>query len=464
MLPRMTWLRFACALALVPMLAFAAAEDTTRRARAFLDELVAIDTSNPPGNEDKAARVMAEHLRAAGLKPEIVPFAPGRSNLVVRLRGDGSRRPLILLAHLDVVGAANQPWTMPPFAVTEKQGWLYGRGVTDDKSWAAIAAALLIELHESRAPLKRDVILALTGDEESGGAGVRYLLEHRPELFANAELALNEGGGVVLDAQGKARLVNLGTAEKTFQDFDVVAHGVGGHSSVPNDENAIYRLTHALGKIELFKFPTRLTPTLRESLRAMAATQPEPRARAMRAAADVKGEHIPADLLAVMDPFPPVRAATRTTCVATIISGGTRDNALPVEAHATVNCRMLPGDTPDAVLKTLREVVANEAEVRLVPDVGAGPEVPVDGPVRVAVEKAAKRVFGPNIAVAARIGLGASDSRFLRQKGILAYGVGLLAKPEELTRNAHGPDEGAPAASLPLGVAFLRELVRELAQ
>jgi acetylornithine deacetylase/succinyl-diaminopimelate desuccinylase-like protein len=184
----------------------------------------------------------------------------------------------------------------------------------------------------------------------------------------------------------------------------------------------------------------------------------------MRAAANVKGERIPPELLATMDSSPPVRAATRTTCVATMLGGGTRDNALPVEARATVNCRLLPSDSPEAVLTVLRELVHEHATVRLVPDVGSGPEVPVDGPVRSAVEKAAKRVFGPTVAVAARIGLGASDSRFLRQKGILAYGLGLLAKPEELTRNAHGPDEGAPASSFPLGVAFLREVVAQLAQ
>ena len=139
-------------------------------------------------------------------------------------------------------------------------------------------------------PLHRDVILALTGDEESGGAGIRYILDHRKELVGDAEFALNEGGGVMLDAQGKARLVSLGTAEKTFQDYQLVAHGTGGHSSVPNDENAIYRLTHALDKLAAFKFPTQLTPAVRDSLRASAVTQPEARAKAMRAAADVKGD------------------------------------------------------------------------------------------------------------------------------------------------------------------------------
>src|SRR5262249_20698120 len=255
------------------------------------------------GNEEEAARLVGARRRAGGIEPTLVPFAPGRTNVVARLKGDGSRRPLLLLAHLDVVGAAGQPWTMPPFQVTERDGWLYGRGVTDDKSWASMATALLLELKRSRAPLHRDVILPLTGDEGSSGTSARYPLEHRPERIGDAELALNEGGGVLLDAAGKPRLVSLGTAEKTFQDFTFIARGVGGHSSVPNDENAIYRLARALERLAAFKFPTRLTPAIRESLRAMAVTQTEARAKAMRAAAEVKGDAIPPELLAIMDAY-----------------------------------------------------------------------------------------------------------------------------------------------------------------
>ncbi|HEX4461950.1 MAG TPA: M20/M25/M40 family metallo-hydrolase, partial [Polyangia bacterium] len=401
-----------------------AGESTEREARRLMDELVAVDTSNPPGNEAQAAIVIAKLLRDAGLAPTLVEFAPGRANLVVRLRGDGTKRPLILLAHLDVVGALGQPWTVPPFAVTEKNGWLYGRGVTDDKSWAAIATALFLELARTKAPLHRDIILMLTGDEESGGAGIQYLLKHRRDLFGEAEFALNEGGGIVLDPTGKPRLVNLGTAEKTFQDFTFIAHGVGGHSSVPNDENAIYHLARALEKLAGYSFPTRLSPVIRESLRAMATAQPEARAKAMRAAADSAGDAIAPALLATMDAYPPLRATMRTTCVPTLLAGGTRDNALPVEARATVNCRILPVDKVSQVHETLKQLAAGLADVELVPDVGVGPEVPVRGPVRDAVERAARAVFGRDIQVAARVGLGASDSRFLRQVGIQSYGVG----------------------------------------
>jgi acetylornithine deacetylase/succinyl-diaminopimelate desuccinylase-like protein len=455
-------MRAALTLLLVTLTGAARADETAAMARQLLDELVETDTSNPPGNEEKAAKLIAGKLRAAGIESTIVPFAPGRANLVARLKGDGSKRPLLLLAHLDVVGAAGQPWTTPPFTVTEKDGWLYGRGVTDDKSWVAMATALVIELKKTHAPLHRDVILALTGDEESGGAGIRYVLEHRKDLIGDAEYALNEGGGVTLDGQGKARLVSLGTAEKTFQDFSFIAHGVGGHSSVPNDENAIYRMARALEKVAAYKFPTRLTPAVRDSLRATAVTQPEARAKAMRAAAEVKGDTIPAELLAAMDSHPMVRALTRTTCVATMMNGGTRDNALPVEAKATVNCRIMPVETIESVQETLKKLAAGLADVEIVTDFGIGPEVPNSGPVRAAVEKATRAVWGAEVPVVARIGLGASDSRFLRKAGIQSYGIGVMAKPDELTRNAHGPDEAAPASSFPLGVAFLRDIVKAL--
>src|SRR3954452_17433785 len=165
-------MRAATVLALVLAAHAAFADVTTTEARTLLDELVAIDTSNPPGNEEKAARHVAAKLKAAGIESTVVPFGPGRANLVARLKGDGTKKPLLLLAHLDVVGAAQQPWTMPPFQPTEKDGFLYGRGVLDDKGFAAIATSVFLELAKAKTPLHRDVILALTGDEESGGAGI----------------------------------------------------------------------------------------------------------------------------------------------------------------------------------------------------------------------------------------------------------------------------------------------------
>jgi acetylornithine deacetylase/succinyl-diaminopimelate desuccinylase-like protein len=446
------------ALLLIPTTTFA-------DSRTLLDELIRIDTSSPPGNEEKAARAMGAHLKAAGIPFEIVPFAPGRASLVARLKGDGTKKPLILLAHLDVVGATQQPWTVPPFVPTEKDGMLYGRGVLDDKGWAAIATETFLELHREKAKLHRDVILALTGDEESGGGGIRYILDKKRALVGDAELALNEGGTTLLDAKsGKVKVVMLQTAEKTFQNFELVAHGVGGHSSIPNDENAIYRLARALDRLAAFRFPAKLSPTIREALKGRAALEPEPYASALRAASTAPGETIPEASLKVLDERPPLRALPRTTCVATILSGGTRDNALPVEAKANVNCRMLPSDTVEGTRATLQKIAAGDAEVKLIPDVGFGPEVPVTGPVRDALEKVARQLYGNDILITAALGTGASDSRFLRGIGIQAYGLGLLPVTPADALRPHGPDERAPVASVPAGAKLLREMVRALAE
>jgi acetylornithine deacetylase/succinyl-diaminopimelate desuccinylase-like protein len=450
-------MRLALLSLLVPTLAFA-------DARSLLDELVRIDTSNPPGHEELAARAMGAHLKKEGVPFEVVPWAPGRASLVARLKGDGSKRPLILLAHLDVVGADHQPWTVPPFTPTEKDGFLYGRGVLDDKGWAAIATETFLELHRSHAKLHRDVILALTGDEESGGAGIRYLLEHKRALLGDAELAMNEGGATLLDDKtGRVKVVQMQTAEKTIQDYELLAHGTGGHSSIPNDENAIYRLATALDALAKFRFPAKLTPTVREALKGRAALQPEPYASALRTAAAAPGDTIPAATLKVIDQEPPLRALTRTTCVATLLSGGTRNNALPVEARANVNCRILPGETIESVRATLQKLTG-AVEVRIVPDWGSGPEVPVTGIMRDAVEKVAHQLYGDDVLVTAALGTGASDSRFLRAIGIQAYGLGLLPVTTADVSKPHGPDERAPVASIPAGAKFLREMVRTLAE
>jgi acetylornithine deacetylase/succinyl-diaminopimelate desuccinylase-like protein len=275
--------------ALLLLTTFACADET----RDILAELVATDTTNPPGNEEKAARLIAARLQKAGVNAELVPFGNGRANVIARLKGDGTKKPLLLLAHLDVVGAAGQPWTVPPYQLTEKDGWLYGRGVQDDKGWAACAVSVFLDLLRSKVKLHRDVVLALTGDEESGGEGIKYLLAQRPDLLGDVELSLNEGGNLRLDAVGKPILFLYQPSEKVYNDYQLAATGLGGHSSVPNDENAIYRLARALDKLAAYKFPVRLTPAIRDMLRATATGQPAERARALKTMADANGASRP---------------------------------------------------------------------------------------------------------------------------------------------------------------------------
>ena len=429
--------------------------------RALLARLVEVDTTNPPGNEARAVAILSARLSAEGVPFRISEFAPGRQNLVARLAGDGSERPLLLLAHLDVVGADGQPWTSPPHQVTERGGFLAARGVSDDLGMALMELETVLLLRRSGVTLHRDVILALTGDEESGGAGVRWLLEHEPQSL-QAEFALNEGGGLRLDEHGQLSFVGLQAAEKTYQDFELVAKGSTGHSSVPLADNAIYRLSRALDHLGRYRFPVRVLDVTRAYFRARADVEEEPLRAALRAAAAAKGA-VPPAALATLEANPMLAASLRTTCVATTVNGGTRANALPSEARANVNCRILPDESIEAVQRELTRVVADPAvTIEPINTFGSGPPSSLAGPLPAAVRKTAAAMW-PGKPIVPLLSLGATDSRFVRAQGIAAYGLNPIALSEGDARRAHGIDERIPIASLRPGLEFFYRLVNELA-
>jgi acetylornithine deacetylase/succinyl-diaminopimelate desuccinylase-like protein len=431
------------------------------RARSLLDALVAANTSNPPGNEARAAALGAQRLAAAEIPFARTPFAPGRENLVARLQGDGSQPPLLLLAHTDVVGAEGQAWSSDPHRVVEKDGYLVGRGVADDLGMAALILEVLLLLHEADTPLARDVILAWTGDEESGGSGVRHLLAESPASI-EAELAINEGGMIRLGDDGTPTWIELQTAEKIYQDYVVVAHGETGHSSVPLADNAIYRLAAALTRLEAHRFPARLLPVTRAHFAARAPFEPPERRDAMRALSEAT-HALPAEALAVLDADPVLAASLRTTCVATLLSAGTRVNALPAEAQATVNCRILPDETPEDVQKMLAQVFA-DPKLAITPtdEFGFGTPSPLEGPVLDAIASVSQQMW-PGLPIVPFMSRGATDSRFLRAHGITAYGIDPIPMTDADARRAHGIDERIPADGLRTGVEFLHRLVLALA-
>ena len=429
--------------------------------RSLLVRLVAADTTNPPGNEARAATILAARLDEEKIPYEVTEFAPGRKNLVARLSGDGNQRPLLLLAHLDVVGAEGQPWTSPPHEVTERDGFLVGRGVGDDLGMALLELETAILLKRSGASLRRDVILAFTGDEESGGAGIRWLLANRLQSV-QADFAFNEGGGVRLGDDGRVSFVGLQVAEKTYQDFRIGAKGATGHPSVPNPDNAIYRLARGLEHLGAYRFPPRMLPVTRAYFRARAEVEPPPLAAALRTAAASKGA-IPATALVTIEKNPILGAALRTTCVATMVAGGTRANALPAEANATVNCRILPDETIEDVARVLTEVVADPGlTVERLEPFGSGPASDAEGTLPAAVRKVAAETWSA-APVVPILSLGTTDSRFLRAHGIPAYGLNPIAVSEADGRRAHGVDERIPIASLRPGLEFFHRLVLELA-
>jgi acetylornithine deacetylase/succinyl-diaminopimelate desuccinylase-like protein len=451
-------------LLLLAATAHADADTTAREARAILDELVSFDTSH--GGETTALAPLAERFRRAGVPVELLESAPGRGNLVARLRSRGRKRPLLVLAHVDVVPVEGQPWTTPPFHATERDGYLYGRGVGDDKAMAAAAAAVALDLARTHAPLARDLIIALTAGEETGGlAGARWLVERHRDLV-DAAIALNEGGSILLSPDEKrVRMVGIGSAEKSYQSYTLTVRGRGGHSSIPDaGADPVVRLARALVRVGELRFPARVLPAVAGALALRAAAEKPPLADAIRRAVAAAPSVAPEDD-ALLSAQPVLNSMIRTTCVTTMLEASPQDNVLPTAARATVNCRLLPDETSTAVGAALARAIADPAvEVKPIGDSVVAPPSPLTGEVPDAIRRVVARLW-PGAAVSHTMGAGTTDSRHLRAVGVAAYGVScapLTLADIEQGRAAHGVDERRPLAWLPEGARFLRELVLEL--
>jgi acetylornithine deacetylase/succinyl-diaminopimelate desuccinylase-like protein len=433
--------------------------------RATLEQLVAVDTSH--GHETDLLAPIAARFRAVGLPTEILESAPGRGNLVARYKGNGAKKPLLLIAHVDVVPVEGQPWTVPAFHVTEKDGFLWGRGINDDKGMAATLVAIALEMARARPVLSRDVVFALTAGEETGGiTGAQWLAQHHKDLI-DAEIALNEGGGVrVSDDFERAQIVGVGVAEKTFQSYRLVVKGKGGHSSIPpTDGDPVVTLAKALMQVGQLRFPAHALPAVRESFAASTREEKSPLAEALGHVAATGQVSEEDDRVLSRDRS--FNAQIRTTCVTTQLEGSPQDNVLPTSVQAVVNCRILPDETREQTRDALVRIIGDaQVQVEPIEDYGFGPYSPVDGVVPAAVRKVSAALW-PGVPVVSSMSTGATDSRHLRSVGILAYGVssGMSSRHEALTgHGAHGPDERRPVKWLPEGVRFLREVTYELAR
>jgi acetylornithine deacetylase/succinyl-diaminopimelate desuccinylase-like protein len=437
-------------------------EDEARR---MLSELIAIDTSR--GDETRALRPIADRLKKAGIRAEIVEGVPGRGNLVARVVGDGSKRPLLLLAHVDVVPTDGQPWTTDPFVPTEKGGFLYGRGVNDDKAMAATFAAIALELARKKTPLARDVIVALTAGEETGGfVGVQWLVKNRRELL-DAEIALNEGGSVwVSNDFSHVNSVTIGVAEKVSQNYRMTARGGGGHSSMPApNADPVQRLAKAIAKVGAQRFPAHVLPYVKDGLLSRAKGEKPPFADALRRAAEGAPKVTPADD-AILSANRLTNALIHTTCVTTMLQASPQANVLPTSAEATINCRILPDETVEGTLGALKKAVDDDAiAIETTEPFGGGPPSPIEGEVPAAVRKVALSMW-PGAFVHPDMGVGATDSRTLRALGVAAYGIGsgMFSLAEASSgHTAHGPDERRRIEWIAPNVRYLWEVTRTLA-
>lgn len=437
------------------------------RAREIFKELIEINTTDTPnGNNTKAAEAMAARLKAAGFPAAdvqvLVPEADARKgNLVARLRGTGAKRPLLLLAHLDVVEAKREDWSFDPFAFREQDGYFYGRGTTDDKSMAAHFVANIIRLKQEGYQPERDLILALTSDEEGGTInGVDWLMKNHRQLI-DAEFAINEGGGGTMRG-GKYLTNEVQASEKVYQDFRLEATNAGGHSSLPIKDNAISHLAEGLARLAKFEFPVELNEVTRGYFERSATVQTDPKVAAdMRAVARPTPDLAAAARLSASLPY--YNAQMRTTCVATLLAGGHANNALPQMATANVNCRILPGVSPAAVKDKLVEVLADpKIKVSLVGEATPSKPSPLRPDVVGAVESLTKEMF-PGVIVVPVMSTGATDGLYLRNGEIPTYGVdGSFGDIDDV--RAHGRDERIGVKQFFEGLEFQYRLIKALSK
>jgi acetylornithine deacetylase/succinyl-diaminopimelate desuccinylase-like protein len=432
-------------------------------AREIFRELIEINTVTATGDTAQAAEAMAARLRAAGLpEADVQVFhpAPRKGNLVARLRGTGARKPILLMAHLDVVEARREDWSVDPFTLTERDGFFYGRGTTDDKHMAAGFVATLIRLKQEGYRPDRDIILVLETDEEAfspgGPYGIPWLLQHHRDLL-DAEYALNEGGGLGLK-DGRPFEMDFQTCEKVYQSYWLEVRNPGGHSSLPSKNNAIYHLAEGLARLAKFDFPVHLNETTRAYFERAAALEEGPTALDMKAVAQPDPD---AGAVARLSAIPIYNAQLRTTCVATRLEAGHADNALPQRARALLNCRIVPGESEQEVRKTIIRVLADD-QIAVTANTVANmsPTSPLNPEVLHAVEKLTSELW-PGTPVIPAMETGATDGRFLRNAGIPTYGVDGFGT-DVFDVRAHGKDERMPVKSFYEGVEFSYRLVKAL--
>ncbi len=451
---------FAAALLGSPQTLLAQSSDQRALERDILKQLIEINTSDSARQTGLAAKAMADRLVEAGFPREdikLIETTPGITNLVARYRGRGVGKPILLMAHLDVVGARREDWSFDPFAFREAGGYYYGRGSSDNKAGCAMLVANFIRYKREGFVPARDLVIVLTGDEETTGDGIQNLVQKHRELV-DADFALNTDGGGGELQDGKPVAFSVQTAEKVYLTFQLEVRNKGGHSSVPEPDNAIYRLSAGLGRLARFSFPVRLNETTRAFFTQSASTQPRRIGADMRTVAR-SADPAAARRLSAAAPY--YNSVLRTTCVATRLFAGHADNALPQLARATVNCRLLPDHPPDSAEATLRRVLADTAiHLSRVDEPTLSPASPLRPDVMEPVTALARKMW-PQTVVVPEMSTGATDGLYVRNAGIPVYGVSAVFERIDDIR-AHGRDERIGVKAYHDAATYWYELVKNL--
>jgi acetylornithine deacetylase/succinyl-diaminopimelate desuccinylase-like protein len=435
------------------------AEQAQAQAAHFLADLIRIDTQDPPGNESRVAHYIEGVLKDAGIPSEILEPVPGRASIVARLQGNGTKRPLLIMGHEDVVPVDRARWTVDPFAGNERDGLIWGRGASDDKAMVAANLEVFLQLKRMQIPLARDVIfLSEASEEMSSAAGMATIVERYWDKI-ECEFALNEGGGSLLE-NGKIKYLGVATAEKLPRGARLEATGSSGHGSVPRVDNAVVHLAAAVAKAGTWETPSRLNETTREFFRLLATVSPPEEAAWYRNVLDPK---VQAELRVKK---PQYYSMLRTSLVPTMLHAGIKSNVIPPSAEATLDIRALPDEDLPKFRELLAEVI-NDPQVKVVAEdttfsMPAAPVSSLHTEMFEALERAQKEV-APEALTLPVMTTGATDSSFLRTKGVQAYGIG-VPKTEEENRTVHGNDERIEVKQLGTFVRYLFASVTGVAQ
>lgn len=426
----------------------------------YLPDLIRLDTTNPPGNETRVARYLKQVADREGITAELLGDDPQRLNFVARLRGNGKRRPLLLIAHSDVVPADRSQWSMDPFSAVEKDGYIYGRGAEDDKQLLAAELAVLVDLHRRKVVLDRDIILLSESDEEAGSVGALWMVQHAWAKI-DAEFALNEYSYILPTPSG-VPVFQIQTAEKVPTRFKMTARGTAGHGSLPRDDNPVEHLARAIYRLTQADQPVKLNATSRAYLTAISKLPDyawlaplipklEDPATASGTAGDIRKRD------------PEISAMLRTTVSATMLSAGSKINVIPNAAEAQLDARRLPTETRDEVFERFRKIVDDPA-VSIEPTSSQQPSTEpssLTSPLYLAMAKVF-RATAPNAVVVPFLMRGTTDGAYLRAKGMAVYGVPLFRKDGEL--RLHGNDERMSLENLRAGTDLLSKIVMEVSR
>ena len=425
----------------------------------YLQDLVRIDTTNPPGNETKAAEYLAGVLKREGIEPTILEAVPGRGNLVARLKGDGHATPLLLMVHIDVVPAEADKWTHPPFGGEIANGFLWGRGTLDTKELAAMELMVLLLLKRANAPLGRDVIFMANADEEAGGRmGAGWMVKEHADLI-RSEYAINEGGGFAIDILGH-RFFTCQVAEKGTARFAMRTRGKPGHGSQPHRDNSVLKLADAIQKIGVAEFPHHTSLTVKLLLEAVAAKLGKPYDKDLLALLDADKYRATIQRLPLDEGLRTMLyAMLHNTVTPTMLNAGSKVNVIPSVAEAKCDARLLPGQTSQSLLRELRSVIGKDVEIEFMDDTPAL-ESDFKSPLYDTITRVMAR-HAPKAPLLPYLVVGATDARHVRKLGTKVYGFSpMLAPTSELDR-VHGHDERISIDNLEFGTRVLHELVSE---